>query len=144
MFPFLIEKGRCIFHDRFDTWEDAVVASCQPLLKDGTIEQSYIDLILKNIRDLGPYIVIAPNLCIPHAQEGAGVHDTVISFMKVEEPVHFSDSPEHDAKLFFVLASVDNDAHFKNLQELVELISDESIFDRLLEAKSIADLSDIP
>lgn len=144
MFPQLIEKGRCIFHDRFDTWEDAVTASCQPLLKDGTIEQSYIDLIIHNIRELGPYIVIAPNLCIPHAQEGAGVHDTAISFMKTQEPVHFSDSSEHDATLFFVLASVDNDAHFKNLQELVELVSDEVVFERLLVANSIADLSDIP
>jgi len=64
--------------------------------------------------------------------------------MKTEEPVHFSDSPEHDAKLFFVLASVDNDAHLQNLQELVELVSDETIFDKLLAARSIADLNDIP
>lgn len=144
MFQQLIEKGRCIFHDRFETWEEAVTAACQPLLNDGTIEQGYIDLIIHNIRELGPYIVIAPNLCIPHAQEGAGVHATAISFMKTEAPVHFSDDPEHDARLFFVLASVDNDAHFKNLQELVELVSDEDIFDRLLAARSIADVADIP
>lgn len=144
MFPELIEKGRCIFHNSFSTWEEAVTAACQPLLKDGTIEQSYIDLIIHNIRELGPYIVIAPNLCIPHAQEGAGVNATAISFMKSEEPVHFSDDPEHDARLFFVLASVDNDAHLKNLQDLVELVSDEAIFDRLLAARSIADVADIP
>ena len=74
MFPELIKKNRVSFHDGFEKWEDAIAASCGPLLDQGAIEQSYIDEIVKKVNELGAYIVIAPNICIPHAQEGQGVH----------------------------------------------------------------------
>ena len=45
-----------------------------------------------------------------------------------------------DAQLFFVLASVDNEVHLKNLTKMVELISDEETVEKLLEAQSVEDL----
>ena len=113
MFKELVDKKRYSFHTSFSTWQDAVKAACQPLLLDGTIEPSYPDEIIKKVTELGPYIVIAPNICIPHAQEGVGVNDTAICFMKTDIPVHFSSNPEHDARLFFVLSSTDNNIHLK-------------------------------
>ena len=144
MFPKLIETKRYSFHKGFKTWEDAVRAACQPLLADKTIEPEYPDAIISKVNELGPYIVIAPNICIPHAQEGVGVNDTAICFMKTDESVHFSDDPDHDAKLFFVLASVDNAVHLENLCELSELLSDEEIVEKLLAAKSVEDLKELP
>ncbi len=67
-------------------------ASCQPLLDDGSIEQAYIDAVIGCVKKYGPYIVFAPNIAMPHSQEGAvGVNDTAVSFMKLEEPVHFEE-----------------------------------------------------
>ena len=106
----LIEKGRYSFHDGFDNWEDAVKAACAPLEKEKVIEKEYADLIINSIKKHGPYIVIAPKIAIPHAQ------------------------------LFFVLASVDNEVHLKNLTKMVELISDEETVEKLLEAQSVEDL----
>ena len=111
----LIDKKRYSFHEGFENWEDAVAAACKPLIEDGAIDQTYVDAIIANVKKYGPYIVIAPNICIPHAQEGVGVNETAICFMKTNKPVHFSDDPEHDAKLFFVLASTDNEKHLQNL-----------------------------
>lgn len=136
----LVEKGRISFHEGFDKWEDAVTAACQPLVKDGTIEQIYIDEIIKKVTELGPYIVIAPDIAIPHAQEGLGVHDTAVCFMKTEKPVSFSDDGEHDARLFFVLASINNDDHLKNLVEMSDALSDEDFVAKLLECKCAEDL----
>jgi len=144
MFPKLIETKRYSFHKGFKTWEEAVRAACEPLLADKTIEPEYPDAIISKVNELGPYIVIAPNICIPHAQEGVGVNDTAICFMKTEEPVHFNDDPDYDAKLFFVLASVDNAVHLENLCELSELLSDEEIVEKLLAAKSVEDLKELP
>lgn len=140
----LIDQKRVSFYKGFQTWEGAVAAACQPLIDDGAITCEYVDSIIHSIKTHGPYIVIAPNLCIPHSQEGAiGVNETAVCFMKVDEPVHFSDDPDHDAKLFFVLASIDNDAHLENLQELVEVVSDESNMEKLLNAKCPEDLLDL-
>jgi len=144
MFKELLAKNRICFHQSFANWEDAVRASCQPLLADGTITDLYVESIIKNVKELGPYIVIAPDICIPHAQEGLGVNATAISFMKTDEPVHFSDSPEHDARIFFVLASVNNDEHMANLQAMVEAVSDPEQLEVMLNAHSPSDLAELP
>lgn len=139
----LIDKKRYSFHKGFDKWEDAVQASCKPLVDDGSIEPEYIQSIISSIKKFGPYIVIAPNICIPHAQEGEGVNETAICFMRTENPVHFSDDSEQDARLFFVLASTDNDKHMQNLMNMVSLIEDEAVVEKLINAKSVDDLKEI-
>ena len=137
----LVEKKRYSFHEGFDDWRDAVRAACQPLIDDGSIKTVYPDEIIKKVEELGPYIVIAPNLCIPHAQEGVGVNETAMCFMKTEKPVHFDpNDPEKDARVFVVLASTDNNIHLQNLALLVETMSDEEKFSKILEAKTAEDL----
>lgn len=140
----LIEKKRYSFHEGFDSWEEAIEASCKPLIEDGAIEHDYVDAIIANVKKYGPYIVIAPDICIPHAQEGVvGVNETAVCFMRCKNPVHFSDDPEQDARLFFVLASTDNNVHLENLSKLVGLIEDESTVEKLIEANSEEDLKAI-
>ena len=140
MFKELVDKKRYSFHEGFSDWREAVRAACQPLLADGTIEPEYPEAIIGKVEELGPYIVIAPDICIPHAQEGVGVNDTAVCFMKTERPVSFSDDGEHDARLFFVLASTNNAIHLQNLSEMAETLSDEDFVARLLQAKSPEDL----
>ena len=127
----LVEKNRVCFHQSFSSWEEAVAASCQPL-----------DSVIACVKKYGPYIVFTPKIAMPHSQEGAvGVNKTAISFMKVEEPVHFAeDDPEKDAYLFFVLASADHGEHIENMQKLAEMLLKPGVVDKLLEAKSREDL----
>lgn len=139
----IIDKKRYSFHEGFETWEEAVAAACKPLVEEGVVMPEYIDSIIKNVKEYGPYIVIAPNICIPHAQEGKGVNDTALCFMRTKKPVHFSDDKEQDARLFFVLASTDNNIHLKNLSSMVEFISDEDTVEKLLEAESVEDLKSL-
>ena len=137
----LIEQDRVLFAEGFERWEDAVRAGAQPLLRDGAIEDSYVNSMIECINKYGPYIVIAPDVAMPHAQGGGvGVHTTSIAFMKVAQPVHFSESPEHDARLLFVLASTDSDSHLDMLQALVEEISDEDFLAGLLAVNNMNDL----
>ena len=140
MFKELVDKKRYSFHEGFSDWREAVRAACQPLLADGTIEPEYPEAIIGKVEKLGPYIVIAPDICIPHAQEGVGVNDTAVCFMKTEQPVSFSDDGEHDARLFFVLASTDNARHLENLSEMADMLSDEEFVAKLLACHKPADL----
>ncbi|MBU2700878.1 PTS system ascorbate-specific IIA component [Sporomusaceae bacterium BoRhaA] len=144
MFKQLIEQQRVTFAEKFERWEDAVAAAAQPLVRDGAIDTSYITAMIDSIHKFGPYIVIAPNLAMPHAKGGSiGVHETAISFMKVHQPVHFGDSSEQDAQLLFVVASVDDEAHLGMLQALVEAISVENFLERLGDIQSLEDLQQL-
>lgn len=139
----IIRNGRFSFHESFDNWEDAIVAACEPLLKEGVIEKEYSSYIIHNVHEFGPYIVIAPDICIPHAQEGKGVNQTAVGFMNVQTPVDFGPQAEYTARLFFVLASTDNDKHLANLSELVMLLEDEAIIEKFVAARSQEDLEQI-
>ena len=137
----VIKNQRYSFHEGFDSWQDSIRAACQPLIEEGAIESAYPEYIIENVNEFGPYIVIAPDICIPHAQEGVGVNDTAVCFMKTETPVSFSDDGEHDARLFFVLASTNNEIHLQNLCEMSEELSDEAFVAKLLQAHSPEDLA---
>ena len=119
MFKEFVEKKHYSFHEGFDDWRDAIRAACQPLLDDGTIEKEYPEIIIQKVEELGPYIVIAPNICIPHAERGRGVNDTAMCFMKTERPVRFDENDsEKDARIFVVLAATDDEVHLNNLMAL--------------------------
>ncbi len=140
MFKDFVAKKHYSFHEGFDDWRDAVRAACQPLVEDGTVDKSYPEIIIGKVEELGPYIVIAPDICIPHAERGRGVNDTAMCFMKTEKPVRFSEDGEHDARIFVVLAAVDDEVHIQNLMALSETLSDEALVAKILEAKTPADL----
>ncbi|WP_048781963.1 PTS sugar transporter subunit IIA [Streptococcus sp. 263_SSPC] len=139
----IIENGRFSFQKGSLSWEEAIKKACQPLLEQKIIEPEYPGYIISNVHEFGPYIVIAPEICIPHAQEGKGVNDTAVAFMNVEEAVDFGPGADYQPHLFFVLASTDNEKHLNNLSELVTLLDDETIINAFVEARSKEDLEKI-
>lgn len=144
MFKEFVETKHYSFHEGFADWRDAIRAACAPLLADGTIEKEYPEIIIEKVEELGPYIVIAPNICIPHAERGRGVNGTAMCFMKTEKPVSFDpDDPEKDARIFVVLAATDDEVHLSNLMALSETLSDEDIVAKVLVAKTPEDLLQI-
>ncbi|MPN31957.1 hypothetical protein SDC9_179432 [bioreactor metagenome] len=63
--------------------------------------------------------------------------------MRTKVPVNFGPAAEYEARIFFVLASTDNEKHLANLSSLVTLLSDESVVDAFIQANSVADLEKI-
>lgn len=140
LFKEFVAQKHYSFHEGFDDWRDAIRAACAPLVADGTIQKEYVSYIIEKVEELGPYIVIAPEICIPHAERGRGVNRTAMCFMKSETPVRFHEDGEHDARIFVVLAAADDEEHIQNLMELSELLSDEETVAKLLAATTPEDL----
>ena len=140
MFKEFVTQRHYSFHEGFDDWREAIRAACAPLVADGTIQKEYVSYIIEKVEELGPYIVIAPEICIPHAERGRGVNRTAMCFMKSETPVRFHEDGEHDARIFVVLAAADDEEHIQNLMELSERLSDEETVAKLLAATTPEDL----
>ncbi|MEG0176990.1 PTS sugar transporter subunit IIA [Anaerorhabdus sp.] len=141
---FIDNKVTC-YHTEFNTWQDAVKAAAQPLIDQAFIEPVYVNAVIECVEKYGPYIVIAPNIAMPHSTEGAtGVLKTGIGFMKVEEPVHFDpNDPEKDARLFFTLAAENHENHLENMMELSEMLMNEELVEDLLQVKNDQDLKKV-
>ena len=138
----MLDAGHINFKERCADWQSAIRAGCEPLVATGTVEASYADEIIACIEKYGPYIVIAPDIAMPHSQENAkGVHKTAISFMKVNEAVAFDvNDREKDARLFFTLASQNHEQHLENMSMLATMLDNEVLIAELLTAQNINDL----
>lgn len=137
-----VERKHYKFAEEAADWREAIRMSCESLEADGTVEGNYKEDIIACVEKYGPYIVIMPDVAMPHSQECArGVHKTAIGFMKLEKPVSFEPGdPEKDASLFFTLASCNPDQHLANMTKLSELLMNEDVVEALKHAKSPEDL----
>ncbi|MGM0777876.1 MAG: BglG family transcription antiterminator [Bacillota bacterium] len=131
------------FADSAPSWQEALQMASQPLLADQSISQNYIDAMIENVKEMGPYIVIAPGIALPHARPEAGVNKLGMSFLQLKENCAFSEKPEHQVRLFFVLAAIDNETHLKALSQLSKMLSDSDNLEKLQNADTAADVLEI-
>ncbi len=117
-------------------WKDAIRISAQSLLKDGYICESYIDGMISSVEKHGPYIVIAPNIAMPHARPEAGANKIGYAITKFEEDVVFDEKGELTARLFITLSCVEADSHIKMMQHIVTILSDSEKHDNIFKAQT--------
>lgn len=134
----LVKKELIQQLDTVNDWQTAVRIASKPLLEQGYIEESYVEAIISSVNELGPYIVLAPKVAVPHASPDAGVHRLGISLLQLKEPVNFGSEDDEDknVQLIFVLATVDSTAHLKALQQLALILDDDDIIENLIKAET--------
>ncbi len=123
--------------EQLSDWEEALKFAANPLLQKGTIEPSYIDAMITNIKTLGPYVVLGPEVAIPHARPEMGVNQVGMSFLKLNQPVNILNDDKYPVRLFFCIAASDNTTHLKALSQLTKLLSDKKNIEMLKETESI-------
>lgn len=99
-------------------WRDSIYKSSKILLEIGAIEREYIDAMIQNIEDYGPYIVVSKGVAIPHASSEKGVKKTAMSLVKLKNPVNFG-VEEFDPIEFVICLSSINNEHFYAFFDLV-------------------------
>ena len=133
----LVKKELIQQLDKVNDWQTAVRIASKPLLEQGYIEESYVEAIISSVNEIGPYIVLAPKVAVPHASPDAGVHRLGISLLQLKEPVNFGSEDDEDknVQLIFVLATVDSTAHLKALQQLALILDDDEVIENLIKAE---------
>lgn len=117
-----------------DSWEDSVRKSAQVLLDKKYITENYIDAMIESVRVNGAYIVILPNVAMPHARPEEGVKKSCLSFLKINQPIMYPQ--EKEVRLVFVLAGDDNEGHIELISSLADLLEDKQAVGNLLDAVS--------
>lgn len=127
-------------------WREAIGKAAEPLLEQDYIEEEYIEAMIETVENIGPYIVLAPKVAVPHARPERGVKKLGISLLKLDQPVDFNvnneKDPERYVQLIFVLAAVDGEAHLKALMQLSKILEDEEHIEELIalnEPKALYD-----
>ena len=139
----IIDKNLYQFIDyEVESWEEAITISCQPLVGNGIVDEHFAKLLIEKVYEYGPYIVLLPNLAMPHTTENApGVKDTAIAFTRFSKPVRFDvNDPSKDAQVFFTLAAENGEKHLKNMAGLFQILSEGDILEQVIDVKSYEDL----
>ena len=117
-------------------WQEAIKLSVLPLEKGGYVKECYKENIIQAIKKLGPYILIAENVALPHARPEQGTIKTQIAVTLFKKDVKF-DGRETAARLFITLAAEDANSHLNTLMQLSELLAEEENIEKILQVEDV-------
>lgn len=121
-------------------WEDAIRKGGDLLEKNGSIEHRYVDGMVETMKEIGPYIVIAPGIAMPHARPESGVKKIGMSLMTLKSPINFGNKENDPVCLVVCLCAIDHTTHLKAMSELVQLLGDEEKINKIKAAKNVGDI----
>lgn len=119
----LIENNSIKLNQSVSNWEEAIKLGTDMLIASGAIEPRYHDSIVSKIKEMGPYIVLAPGLAMPHARPEEGVKKTAFALVTLKEPI---DLEGEAISVLLTLAGSDSDVHMEGIMEITQAFEDEN------------------
>lgn len=121
----LIENNSILLKADAANWQEAVKLGTDMLVASKAIEPKYYDAIIHCVKTMGPYIIIAPNLAMPHARPEDGVNRTAFALVTLNNPVYF-DGEKEPVDVLVTLAGSTSDEHMQGLMEVTQILDDEN------------------
>ncbi len=112
-------------------WKEAVRKSGEKLLEQGYIESRYIDAMIANIEEHGPYVVLSPGFAVPHEGLEAGSIKVGMNLIRLKTPVNFGSEEFDPVEFVCCLSAVDHKTHLKAFFHLVNMLQTEDFKERL-------------
>lgn len=102
-------------------WRDAIRKASAQLLELGYIEERYVDAMIANIEENGPYVILSPGFAVPHEGVEMGAIKVGMNLIRLKTPVVF-DEEEEPVDLICVLSAIDHKLHLKAFFNLVNML----------------------
>ncbi|MBO3444529.1 BglG family transcription antiterminator [Clostridium sp. CCUG 7971] len=139
----LLNKNTISLNQEAKDWKDAIKVSSKSLIELGVIEKSYVKAMIRNIENLGPYIIILENVALPHSKPENGVNRLGISLTTFKDEICFSGNERHKARVFIVLAPKDKESHLNALVSINKMLSNKSNLEKILNASCESEVLEI-
>lgn len=124
-------------------WKDAIRKAALPLEKRGYIEHRYIDAMIHNVEENGPYIVISKGFAAPHEGLDMGSIRTGMNLIRLKTPVNFGEEELDPVEFVCVISAVDHKTHLKAFFNLVNMLQNDEFHQALHAAASPQEISSI-
>ena len=133
----LLKKDQIKIIDREVDWKEAVNQAGKLLLDKDLIEPRYIKRMIEIVEDKGPYIAIAPEICLAHAGIEDGVNKSAISLLIIRDGIKLGHQFD-PIKFVFVLAPIDKKGHMPALTDIMEFANNSKLMEEAAAAESEA------
>lgn len=124
-------------------WKDAVQKSAKKLLEEGYIEERYIDAMITNIEENGPYVVISKGFAVPHEGLEQGSVKVGMNLIRLKTPVPFDDEENDLVEFVCCLSAVDHKTHLKAFFNLVNMLQNSEFKEKLKSCSSPSEAAHI-
>lgn len=126
----IVNAERVEIHNEKYIWTKSLWKAAAHLLEVRSIEPSYIEHIIDQLRYYGCYMFIIDGVILAHTKPeyGANELDCEIHFFK--EPIPFS--AKDKASVIITLSAVDHESHLKLLNDLLTIFQNEKAIDEIL------------
>lgn len=124
-------------------WREAVRISGEKLMAEGYIEKRYIDAMIRNIEEHGPYVVLSPGFAVPHEGLEAGSIKVGMHLIRLKTPVCFGNEEFDPVEFVCCLSAVDHKTHLKAFFNLVNMLQTKDFKEKLHQCSTSAEASRI-
>lgn len=128
---------------RCKDWREAIEQSALPLEKNGYIEHRYIEAMIANVEENGPYIVFSPGFAVPHEGLEMGSVKVGMNLIRLSEPVPFGAEEMDPVEFVCTLSAVDHKTHLKAFFNLVNMLCNTDFYRALQKATSPREMAAI-
>jgi mannitol/fructose-specific phosphotransferase system IIA component (Ntr-type) len=120
----LLTPERVATNVKVDNWEDAIRAIGRLMVDTGAVEERYVDGMIRTAKELGPYIVIAPGLALPHSRPEDGVLEPCMAVVTLSPKIEFGNPDNDPVDLLIAFGAVDNEQHVEALRDMATILSE--------------------
>lgn len=124
-------------------WKDAISKGSDILIKKSCITEKYKEGIIENLEKLGPYMVIAPGICLAHIDMANEINETSMSLINLKYPIKFNSEFNAPVKIILTFATKDKESHLNALLEFMSLVNNPKDLDTLMTTSSKDDVREI-
>lgn len=103
-------------------WRQAVEIATRPLVAYGAAQPCYVNGIIENTLNWGPYYLIAPGIALPHARPEQGANYNQVSITTLRTPVAFGNEECDPVWLLLCVSATDANAHILTIQRISQFI----------------------
>jgi PTS system ascorbate-specific IIA component len=143
MFAGVIDERAIVVGAEAGNWQDAVGICGGLLVESGVAEERYVPAMVRTVEELGPYVVIAPGVAIPHARPEDGAMKPGVSLVILREPVEFGSEENDPVDLLFGFATTGSDAHVEIIRALAEFIGEQENLEKLRQVRTEGEALDV-
>lgn len=103
-------------------WQQAILESGKLLEESGYANEDYKYNIIKDVKNYGSYIMISPNVAIPHTRPENGALKIGCSIITIKNDIYFDDNNKDAIKVLIGFTAIDNKNHLEMLKNIINII----------------------
>ncbi|ORC35869.1 PTS ascorbate-specific transporter subunit IIA [Marispirochaeta aestuarii] len=118
-------------------WEEAVRIGGRMMIDAGLIDDRYVQTMISNHREIGPYFIVAPGIAMPHAKPENGVLKTGYALVTLASPVEFGDEENDPVDVLIFAGAANREEHNQEaVPQIAELCDSEKYVYALRNARN--------